>query len=118
MRIFVTQPNQLDLIFDGQAFGYPADLNPVQLQAAALVGCTAAVMERYAETAELDLTGTSLIIRWSFGSEPRRIDRYAIEVSLPAALTEARQAAVLRAAQHCTVHATLEHPPVIEIRQV
>lgn len=118
MRIFVTQANQLDLIFDGQAFGYPADLNPVQLQAAALVGCTAAVMERYAETAELDLTGTRLIIRWSFGNEPRRIDRYEIEVSLPATLTEARQAAVLRAAQHCTVHATLEHPPVIEIRQV
>ncbi|KPL91187.1 OsmC family protein [Herpetosiphon geysericola] len=118
MRIFVTQANQLDLIFDAQAFGYPADLNPVQLQAAALVGCTAAVMERYAETAELDLTSTRLSIRWSFGSEPRRIDHYAIEVSLPTALTEARQAAVLRAAQHCTVHATLEHPPLIEIRQV
>jgi uncharacterized OsmC-like protein len=118
MRISVTQPNQLDLVFDGQVFGYPADLNPVQLQAAALVGCTAAVMERYAQTAELDLTGTTLTIDWSFGSEPRRIDRYQIEVALPATLSEARQAAVLRAAQHCTVHATLEHPPLIEIRQV
>lgn len=118
MRISVTQPDQLDLVFDNQPFGYPADLNPVQLQAAALVGCTAAVMERYAQTAELDLTGTSLVIRWSFGSEPRRIDRYEIEVMLPVSISEARQAAVLRAAQHCTVHATLEHPPVITIRQV
>ncbi|GAA5530129.1 OsmC family protein [Herpetosiphon gulosus] len=118
MRISVTQPDQLDLIFDGQSFSYPADLNPVQLQAAALVGCTAAVMERYAQTAELDLKGTTLVIRWSFGSEPRRIDRYEIEVTLPATISQTRQAAVLRAAQHCTVHATLEHPPLITIRQV
>ncbi len=118
MQISVTQTNQLDLIFDGQPFGYPADLNPVQLQAAALVGCTAAVMERYAQTAELDLTSTSLVIRWSFGSEPRRIDQYEIDVTLPANLSETRQTAVLRAAQHCTVHATLEHPPLIVIRQV
>ena len=107
---------QLDLIFNNQPLSYPADLNPVQLQAAALVGCTAAVMERYAQTAELDLTGTTVVIRWSFGSDPRRIDRYELAVALPASVSEARQAAVLRAAQHCTVHATLEYPPLIEIR--
>jgi len=46
--------------------------------------------------------------------DPKRIGSLAVEVDLPG-LPEKRRKAVERVANQCLIHATLAHPPVMDV---
>lgn len=97
-----------ELTIDGDHFG------PVQMLAASLALCTASVIQAYAETAGLDVHGFAVELAWDYAEEPYRVGRYAMTLHLPAGVPPARHRAIVRAADTCTVHNTLLHPPAIE----
>ncbi len=93
------------LAVEGENFG------PVQMLAASLALCTASVIHSYGENARLDLTGLAIEIQWEFAEDPRRVGSYHITLHVPPGISEARHRAIVRAADTCTVHTTLSHPP-------
>jgi uncharacterized OsmC-like protein len=89
----------------GHGFG------PVQMLATSLGLCTASVLDGYGrDVLKADLEDLRLVVRWAFGERPHRVARFDVEVHWPGAPAE-RLAAIQRAAEACTVHRTLEHPP-------
>ena len=95
------------LTVEGENFG------PLQMLAASLALCTVSVIHSYAETANLDLEGLAVELRWEYAEEPYRVGRYDMTLHLPESLPTARHRPILRAAETCTVHHTLQHPPTI-----
>ncbi len=93
---------------EGDSFG------PLPMLAASLALCSASVILSYAETAGLDMEGLSIDLRWEYVSDPHRVGRYDMTLHIPATVPETRHRAIVRAADTCTVHATLLHPPLIE----
>ena len=65
-------------------------------------------------TAKLSVDDLALEVRWSFGDDPHRVSDIGVIIDWPS-LPPARLAAARRARELCTIHATLTHPPRIEI---
>lgn len=95
------------LEIDGDHFG------PLQMLATSVALCTASAVQAYAETAKLDLHGFGVELQWEYVEDPYRVGSYALTLHLPDTLPAARQRAVQRAADTCTVSNTLLHSPTI-----
>ena len=88
--------------------------SPLHMLAGALATCTAAVLSSYADTAHLHIHGAKITVDWDYVEQPHRVGAYRMSIAWPDELSEGRRKALLRAAEQCTVHATLQHPPTIE----
>lgn len=88
--------------------------SPFHMLAAGLAYCTFSVMYAWAEHAGMDAADLTVDVSWTFAQDPQRIERYDMRFDWPS-LPERRLDAARRVAKLCTVHATFEHPPVVEI---
>jgi uncharacterized OsmC-like protein len=89
--------------------------SPFHMMGSALAYCTFSVMYAWAEHAKLEATDLVIEVAWTFADDPHRVDRYDLTFRWPS-LAPNRLEAAKRVAELCTVHATLQHPPTIEIR--
>lgn len=92
---------QDELEIDGGALG------PLQMLACSLALCTAATLHEYATTAQFRVEPFALDVRWRVAERPSRIERFDLQVLAGPHVPPDRQAALLRAAEQCTVHTTL-----------
>ena len=53
-------------------------------------------------------------VHWKFGDDPHRVSDIGVIFDWPS-LPASRVAAAKRAAELCTIHATLTHPPRIDV---
>lgn len=104
-------PLEITLDTDDEEVGF----GPLHMLAGSLATCTAAVLAAYADTAHLHLDGTIIMLEWDYTENPHRVGAYRMNLQFPAEISEPRRKALLRAAEQCTVHATLLHPPTIAI---
>ena len=88
--------------------------SPFHMLASGLAYCTFSVMYAWAEHAGISADDLTLEVAWTFAEDPRRIDRYELRFNWPS-LPARRLEAARRVATMCTIHATFEHPPVIDI---
>jgi uncharacterized OsmC-like protein len=88
--------------------------SPFHMVAGGLAYCTFSVMYAWAEHAKLNGEDIVLDISWTFADDPYRVDAYTVRFSWPS-LPAKRLDAAKRVAEMCTVHATLQHPPLISI---
>jgi putative redox protein len=89
--------------------------SPFHMMGSSLAYCTHSVLASWAQHASLDADALRIEVSWSFGESPHRVASYDVRLhwsSLPAE----RRAAAVRAASLCAVHATLSHPPRIEVQ--
>ncbi len=92
----------------GEAF------SPTDLMGTALGTCILTTMAIVAERHEVDLVGSNVAVKKIMSAEPpRRIVQFEVELTLPAALSEANRALLERVAHTCPVALSLNP----EIRQ-
>lgn len=84
--------------------------SPFHMLAASLATCTVSVLVAWAEQAKLDISGLAIGVAWEFAEAPYRVGRIEQAIDWPE-LPEGRCAAAVRAADACTIHHTLQHPP-------
>lgn len=88
--------------------------SPLHMVASGLAVCTIAVLRAWAAHANLPTDALAVEVSWVLASDPHRVGAYAVSIAWPA-LPPARHDAARRVAEHCTVHATLSHPPSLTI---
>lgn len=116
------------MLFESQAGNHkvlidvPADMagsdrapTPPQYFVISLGSCIAAFVATYCEKAGIDATGLSVDVSFDKVENPTRLVNLKVCVKLPRADCEVRKQALLRVAQHCPVHATIDHFDSIEI---
>jgi uncharacterized OsmC-like protein len=88
--------------------------SPFHMLASALATCTFSVLHSWATHATIPVDDLSLDVTWKFGEDPHRVSDMSVVMNWPS-LPANRLAAAERVAALCTVHATLTHPPRIDI---
>lgn len=112
MQLTILDEQRVRLAADGDGLNVVGDhFGPLQMLATSLALCTASVVHAYAETAQLDLNGLAVEVAWEFSDDPHRVGAYDLTLHVPATIPPARHRALIRAADTCTVHNTLQHSP-------
>jgi putative redox protein len=88
--------------------------SPFHMMASALASCTFSVMHSWATHKQLSADDLAIEVQWVFGDDPHRVSDYGVVFDWPSLPTE-RIPTAKRVAALCTVHATLMHPPRIDI---
>ena len=91
----------------GEAF------SPTDLVAAALGSCMITIMGIVAQKHNIDIAGTSAKVKKIMGSNPRKIDKVVIDISMNNQISENDRKRLERAALSCPVHKSL-HPDLIK----
>ena len=97
-----------------EAMSAEQSYSPFHMVASGLAYCTWSVMYAWAEHAGIPADDLTLDVSWSFAQDPQRVDRYDVRFAWPS-LPARRLEAAKRVAAMCTIHATFEHPPTIDI---
>lgn len=97
-----------------EALSAEQSYSPFHMMGGGLAYCTFSVMYAWAEHANLDADDLTIDVSWTFADDPHRVDRYDLRFNWPS-LPDNRLQAAKRVAELCTIHATLRHPPTIEI---
>ncbi len=88
--------------------------SPFHMLASALASCTFSVLHSWATHKTLSVDDLVLDVQWKFADEPHRVSDMDVSFTWPS-LPADRVATAKRVAALCTVHATLSHPPRIDI---
>lgn len=97
-----------------EALSAEQSYSPFHMMGGALAYCTFSVLSAWAEHARIPVDDLILEVAWEFADDPHRVARYHLRFAWPS-LPAKRLEAAKRAAELCTVHATLSHPPQIQI---
>jgi putative redox protein len=89
--------------------------SPFHMLASSLAYCTFSVMYSWATHSKQNVDDLAIEVSWKFSDdEPHRVSEIAMNYEWPS-LPEKKRSAARRVAEMCTVHATLMHPPTINI---
>jgi len=88
---------------------------PLELLPASLGTCVALYVNRFLLTRGLDATGMRVEVATQAASDPHRIARFDVAVTVPGGVPEKYRDALRRAAEGCTVHHSITHGPRIEV---
>ena len=88
--------------------------SPFHMLGSALASCTFSVLHSWATHKQLSVDDLTLDVRWTFADDPHRVSDIGVSFHWPS-LPADREATAKRVAALCTIHATLTHPPQIDI---
>jgi putative redox protein len=90
-----------------QAGGADTAPMPAELVPAALGTCVALYVQQFLATRGLDPVGLTVGVMASGATNPNRLARFDVRLTIPGGVPERYRDAVRRAAEGCTVHHTL-----------
>jgi uncharacterized OsmC-like protein len=90
-------------------------LRSVELLLAALGSCMLGTMLVFAENVGVTVDGVRLELRPILAAGPERVQRIEMHLHIDGDVDPRRRASLRRVAEHCKVHATLEHGPELTL---
>ncbi|HSP78804.1 MAG TPA: OsmC family protein [Myxococcaceae bacterium] len=90
--------------------GVQAHYSALQMFAVSLGLCTASVLMAYGDMLQVPTQQLTVRLRWTVVEKPHRVEDIRMDIRWPE-LPESRLTAAERAAEQCTLHNTLLHPP-------
>lgn len=119
MKIILTSENSVRLVPEAgpmtiEAQSAEQQYSPFHMLGSSLAYCTFSVMYSWATHVKIPVDDLTLDVSWEFAEDPHRVGSMALSFTWPS-LPEQRLNAAKRAAELCTVHATLMHPPQVTI---
>jgi putative redox protein len=119
----ITLSSETSLLVEGtnddltiEAESYAQKYSPFHMLASSLGNCTFAVLSSWAEQAKLDTSDLAVEIAWKVNDAEHRLEELTVAFRWPSLPAE-RQRAAIRAAELCSIHKTLTHPPAIKVEQ-
>ncbi len=88
--------------------------SPFHMLASGLATCVYSVLASWASHADLPTEDLAIEVEWSFADQPHRIGNFSLDLFWPE-LPAARRTAAARVAALCPIHATLHHPPEVNV---
>ena len=88
---------------------------PTELFVAGLTSCIGFYARRYLARHQLPTEGLGVTASYLMAARPPRVGEIHVDIDLPPGVPAERREALLAVASHCTVHNTLEEPPVVTI---
>lgn len=121
MKIILTSEDSIRLVPDAgpmtiEAASADQQYSPFHMLGSSLASCTFSVMYSWATHTKQGADDLVIDVSWTFAEdEPKRVASIQLTFAWPS-LPEKKREAARRVAELCTIHATLTHPPTIQIR--
>jgi uncharacterized OsmC-like protein len=108
-----------EIVCDQPETNHGADtgMTPPELLLASLASCAGFYAVQYLRTRQLSAEGVRVRVTAEKAAQPARVGSFQIEVAIPE-VEERHREGVMRAVKSCLIHATLLHPPSVEIQLV
>lgn len=97
-----------------EALSAEQSYSPFHMVAGGLAYCTFSVIYAWARNVKLNADDLTVDVAWTFADDPHRVARFDLHFNWPS-LPPDRLSAAKRVAEMCTIHATLQHPPIMQI---
>ena len=88
---------------------------PTEMLCASLGACIGLMLDEYCRRNSYNDGNVLLSLTYQMGSTPKRIEVITLDIELPKDFPPEKRKTVLKIAQACPIHATLSHPPRIDI---
>lgn len=88
---------------------------PFDLFLASLATCAGFFVQRFCQTRAISSEGISLVQTSVWDEKAHLVSKVKVEILLPASFPEKYKAAVVAAANQCTVKKHLQSPPALEV---
>jgi uncharacterized OsmC-like protein len=88
---------------------------PVEMLCVSLGTCIGLMVDEYCRRNSYTDGNVLLSLTYQMGGTPKKIDVITLDIELPKDFPPKKRKAVLKIAQTCPIHATLSHPPQIDI---
>ena len=88
---------------------------PAEMLAGSLGACVAMMVQGYCDACGYTDGDVAVCVTLEMADSPKRVGGFAIDVELPGGIPKEKMDAVRRVAELCPVHATLAHPPRIDV---
>jgi putative redox protein len=98
-----------------EAGGHDEGMTPPEFFLSALGSCAAYYAVAYLKKKGLGQEGVAVRVTAEKAGPPARLDNFHIDVRVPITLNEVDRQGLDRAVHHCLIHATLQHPPTVQI---
>lgn len=95
--------------------GDDAGMAPAEMLAGSLGACVAMMVQGYCDARGYTDGDVAVCVTLEMADNPKRVGGFAIDVELPDGFPEEKMDAVRRVAELCPIHATLAHPPQIDV---
>jgi uncharacterized OsmC-like protein len=97
-----------------EALSAEQQYSPFHMLASGLAYCTWSVLYSWASHAKIGAEDLTIDVKWTFADDPHRVGTIDVRFNWPS-LPPNRLEAAKRVSEMCTIHATLNHPPAINI---
>ena len=88
---------------------------PVEMLCVSLGSCIGLMVDEYCRRNSYTDGNVLLSLTYQMGGTPKRIEVITLDIELPKDFPPEKRKTVLKIAQACPIHATLSHPPKIDI---
>jgi putative redox protein len=95
--------------------GRDAAPSPAELLAGSLGACVAMMVQSYCDTHGYTDGEVEVSLTLELADNPKRVGAVVIDVELPEDVPEDKREVVKRVAERCTIHATLDNAPRVDI---
>lgn len=99
-----------------EADSYDRKYSPFHMLGSSIGTCTHAVLSSWAEQAKLDVSSLTVQVAWNVDEKEHRVTDLRVSFEWPQ-LPPERERAAIRAAELCSIHRTLSHPPRLVVEQ-
>ena len=88
---------------------------PPEIFAASLGTCIGVYVTSYCNAKGINCKGISFDVDWMFSEEHEKINNISVNINMPDESYKIREKAILKAAEHCLIHNTLNSNPQIVV---
>jgi len=88
-------------------YGLGEKFSPTDMVCTALASCILTIMAIAVERDNIDIKGTTAVVKKTMGKNPRRISKIDIDLTFPREYDQKTKTVLERAAYNCPVHHTL-----------
>ena len=121
MEVILHPSDEVEVAFKGKTLRTRQDGSlpaPFDLFLASIAACGGYYVSRFCTERGIPVEGVRLEQHTEVDPETRMVRRIALTIHLPAEFPERYRAAVVRAAELCTVKKHLERPPAVDVEAV
>ncbi len=95
--------------------GTDKGMTPPEVFVASLASCMGVYVLNYCKNVGINPSDMMLSLEWEKATNPARIGSITVDIKLPKIKAKDRQQAIIKVAEHCLVHNTIQNPPEITI---
>jgi putative redox protein len=98
--------------------GSDEGMTPPEIFVASLASCMGVYVLNYCKNIGINPNDMILSVEWEKATNPARLSYIKVDIKLPKIKAKEKEKAIIKVAEHCLVHNTINSPPQISINLI